>query len=205
MNELKSVNFGLNKFCAPSVMSALTGRSTDECAAVITSINGRKEIKAVNIPDIIKAFEKLRFIVKEQTIYSRTLFGVLNKLASNDGIYLVTVPHHIIAIQVENGQVQLVDNASREPLDAGASARLTQRVERVFEVTPKPQPVFVLSEITIDKDKYLDVLNIYRISRYANPEDDVKVSLGYIRYNGGAELTEIVSALSDLVLLEITK
>src|ERR1700687_1487959 len=100
MTNLKPINFGLNHFCVPSVMSALTGRSTDECAAVISSINGRTEIRAVNVPDIIKAFQKLRFDVEEQTVYSRMLYGVLMGLSKSDGLYLVLVPHHIVAIRV---------------------------------------------------------------------------------------------------------
>ena len=201
MNELKSVNFGLNKFCVPSVMSALTGRSTDECATVITSINGRKEIKAVDIPDIIAAFKRLRFVVEEQPIPARTLYGVLSRLSTNDGLYLIVIPRHIVAIRVEAGQVQLVDNASKEPLDASASARLTQQVDKIFKVTPKPQPVFLFTEIAVNKDKYLDRLSINRISRYENKEDDVTGSVGYIYYNGKDELKRIVEELNQCLLM----
>src|SRR6266436_10357340 len=103
MNEMKPITFGVNKYCVPTVMSALTGRSTDECAAVISSINGRKEIKAVNTADIIKAFQKLRFDVEERHVPGRTLYGVLNRLVVQDGLYLVMVPHHIVAIRIEEG------------------------------------------------------------------------------------------------------
>jgi len=105
MTELKKINFGLNHYCVPAVMSALTGRSTDECAAVITSINGKQEIKAVNVPDIIKAFKKLNLIIDEVPPAARTLFGVLSSLAAKDGTYLILVPRHIVAIRVESGQI----------------------------------------------------------------------------------------------------
>ena len=197
MNELKSVNFGLNKFCVPSVMSALTGRSTDECAAVITSINGRKEIKAVNIPDIIKAFEKLRFVVEERPIPARTLFGVLSRLSSNDGLYLVIIPRHIVAIRVEAGQVQLVDNASKEPLDASASARLTQQVDKIFKISQKAAPEFIDSFIRLDKE-WTEV-RIIKVNHYKNPEDDTEVRLGFIRFTSDSELKDIVRELHNSI------
>ena len=197
MTELKSINFGMNKYCVPAVMSALTGRSTDECAAVITSINGRQEIKAVNVPDIIKAFKKLRFDIEEQNVPARTLFGTLDRLSTKDGNYLIIVPHHIVAISVENNKVQLVDNASKEPLDASMSARLTQQVDKIFKITAKAPPKLILTEIVVEKDEYLSRLNIMRMSRYENKEDDVKYPLGYIRYDNEGELMKILEVLSE--------
>lgn len=197
MTELKPINFGINKFCVPAVMSALTGRSTDECAAVITSINGKQEIKAVNVPDIIKAFKKLRFDIEEQSVPARTLYGVLSSLSSKDGNYLILVPRHIVAIKVENGNIQLIDNASKEPLDASASARLTQSVDKVFKITEKAQPVLVSNSILVERDTYLYRLNIYRVAHYVNPEDNTKYSLGYIRYDTASELQQIIEAIRN--------
>jgi translation elongation factor EF-1beta len=194
-NELKPINFGVNKFCVPAVMSALTGRSTDECAAVITSINGKQEIKAVNIPDIILAFRKLRYEVTEQPVRARTLYGILNKLVGVDGLYLIIVPHHIVAIRIEDGQIQICDNASREPLDARSSARLTQQVERIFKISPKPQPIFIGASYRIDKD--WTEARIMKVSRYENPEDDTEVRLGYVRFTSDEEFKQIVRALEN--------
>ena len=205
MTELKPINFGINKFCVPAVMSALTGRSTDECAAVITSINGKQEIKAVNVPDIIKAFKKLRFDIVEESVPARTLYGVLSSLSSKDGNYLILVPKHIVAIRVENNQIQLIDNASKEPLDASASARLTQSVDKVFKITERASPVLKENTIYVQKDKYLDRLEIKRVSRYINPEDDVEYSLGYIRFNGESELIKILDALNEQAMPALDK
>jgi hypothetical protein len=195
MTELKPINFGMNKYCVPAVMSALTGRSTDECAAVITSINGRQEIKAVNVPDIIKAFKKLHFDIEEQPILGRTLFGVLSRLAASDGIYLILVPKHIVAIRIENGQVQLVDNASKEPLDASASARLTQQVDKILKITEKPQPVFIDSTFVTRHDVYGDMIKIYKHNNYVNKEDDTDSFIGSIVYKDESELRQIIEVL----------
>lgn len=203
MTELKPINFGMNKFCVPSVMSSLTGMSTDECAAAISAVNGRKEIKAVNIPDIIAVFKRLRFEIEEITSQARTLYGSLNRLSSSDGLYLILVPHHIVAIRIHEGQIQICDNASREPLDARSSARLTQSVDKIFKVSPRQPPVFVFSEILVEKSKYYNKLDIKRINHYRNHEDNTENSLGYVSFKDGAELTGIVSALNDYVLLGI--
>lgn len=37
MNEVK---FGMNKYCGPAVLFILTGKDTDECASVISAVNG---------------------------------------------------------------------------------------------------------------------------------------------------------------------
>ena len=194
-SELKSVNFGLNKFCVPSVMSALTGRSTDECATIITSINGKKEIKAVDIPDIIKAFQKLRFDIKECPTYSRTLYGNLNMLVDKDGLYLILVPKHIVAIRVENKQIQIVDNASVQPLDAHSSARLTQQVDKVFKITAKALPQFIDSFISVDCQPVYHKINIWKTNHYVDPEDDIKEYKGYFYYSDQNEINQIIEAL----------
>lgn len=197
MTELKSVNFGVNQYCVPAVMSALTGRSTDECAAVITSINGRHVIRAVDTSDIIKAFKKLRFDLEEQSVRSRTLYGNLLRLSDNDGLYLIIVPKHIVAIKVENNQVQICDNQSREPLDASASARLTQQVEKIFKVTPKAPPQFIDSYITANCN-INNKVDIYKINHYVNSEDDTKEYKGYFYFSNQEELNQILEKLQCL-------
>ena len=194
-NELKSVNFGMNKFCVPSVMSALTGRSTDECAAVISGINGKKEIKAVDVPDIIKAFKKLRFDVAECTMPSRTLYGNLSLLSNKDGLYLFLVPKHIVAIRIDAGQIQIVDNASREPLDAKQSARLTQQVDKILKITPKPQPQFIDSFINVKCSSTYNRIDISKTNHYVNSEDDTIENKGHFYYSDQNELNQIIEAL----------
>lgn len=55
MTNLKDINFGINQYCGPAVLSALTGESTDRCAAVISAVSDRKEIKAVQRQHLIDA------------------------------------------------------------------------------------------------------------------------------------------------------
>src|SRR3990167_10550098 len=101
MTSLKEVNFGVNKYCGPAVLSALTGRSTDECASVISRISGKTVIKAVEIQHLIKTFNKLRFDCIRVSFTGYTLFGTLNFLAKQEGCYIILIPHHIIAVEVK--------------------------------------------------------------------------------------------------------
>jgi len=131
--NLKEIQ-GMNVYCGPAVLSALTGKSTDECAGVISAINGRREIKSVNVADLIAALKKLRFDCTPIGRTSYSLFGTLNSLSRNDGFYIITVPHHVIAIEVIDSKIFLIDNHSKQPLPAESSARLTQRVELIYKV-----------------------------------------------------------------------
>ena len=100
MTNLHEVNFGLNQFCGPSVMSALTGKSTDECAAVISAVSGRQEIRAVAIAHLIEAFKRLRFDMTKIDRQGYTLFGNLSALSTHKGMYIIVVPKHVVAVEV---------------------------------------------------------------------------------------------------------
>src|SRR6266446_3016821 len=142
ITTLKEIH-GMNSFCGPGVMSALTGKSTDECAAVISAISGRVEIRSVNIKHLIEAFKRLRFDMIEIEKSSYTLFGCLNGLSSRPGMYIVLIPKHVIAVEVavENGiyKLFLIDNHSKSPLPAESSARLSQKVDSIYKITAKPE------------------------------------------------------------------
>jgi hypothetical protein len=193
MTNLKTINFGLNQFCGPAVMSALTGKSTDECAAVISAVSGRKEIKAVQPAHIKEALKRLRFDVSELD-GGPTLFGVLNRLYRNNGFYVIFVPRHVVAIEIKIDEVYICDNHTKTPLNIRQSARLLQKVEAVWRVFPHPLPKFVGSSIRLDK--HINHIDIVCINRYENSEDDTQYSLGSIRYEDQLELTDIIRTLT---------
>jgi len=142
--NLKEVNFGLNQYCGPAVLSALTGESTDRCAAVISAVSGRQVIKAVEIAHLKEALKRLKFDVTETNFAGQMLYGVLYRMHTFDGLYLVFVPHHVIAIEVKGTEIYICDNHTKTPMDIKQSARLSQKVERVLKVSrkeePKPEP-----------------------------------------------------------------
>jgi hypothetical protein len=197
MTNLREINFGVNKYCGPSVMSALTGRSTDECAAVISKVSGKQTISAVDVRHLLAAFKLLRFDTI-QVEHGRSLYGTLLRLLQikdGDGFYIVLVPHHVVAVEVSKKSVYLVDNHSKQPLNASASARLMQQVDAVYKVVKKSEPVFIRSEIKALIDDSHIIL--FHNSIYENPEDNVNVRLGHIIYSDDMMLTQIVKAINE--------
>lgn len=197
MTNLKDINFGLNQYCGPSVLSALTGESTDRCAAVISAVSGRKEIKGVQTAHLMEAFRRLRFDTIKIDSIGRTLYGTLLKLSDNDGFYIVIVPHHFVAIEIINNQIYLVDNHSKSPLLANSSARLSQKVEAVYRITPKAIPKFIRSEIKIERIIQGANFKIDIISHnyYENKNDDTEYHLGHIYFKDDLELEWVIKAI----------
>ena len=196
MTNLKEINFGLNQFCGPAVMSALTGKSTDECAAVISAVSGRQEIRAVAIAHLIEAFKRLRFDMKpiDRTAYS--LFGNLSSLSDKPGMYIVLVPKHVVAVEVtEDLHLYLVDNHSKSPLPAESSARLSQKCEAVYKITERPQPKFERTTIEIEK-LYSNNIRIKARDIYENYEDNVVRYLGQFTFRDNEEMNAVISKLS---------
>ncbi len=196
MTNLKDINFGLNQYCGPAVLSALTGKSTDECASIIMSITGRAEVRAVNIEHLIKAFKRLRFDMTQINKTAYTLFGNLSHLSSQPGMYIVCVPKHVVAVEVtEDNHLYLVDNHSKQPLPAESSARLSQRCEAVYKITEKPQPKFERTIIIIEQ-LYNNNIRIKASDVYENSEDNVIRHLGQFTYKDNDEMNAIISKLS---------
>jgi hypothetical protein len=129
---MNNINFGLNKYCGPSVISALTGRSTDECASIIQSISGQREIKAVAVDHIYKALNKLRFKTIKVEPKANSLYG--NLVMLENGTYLILVPRHIVAVEKQEGSITLIDNHTRIAINAAMSARLMQHVEQIVKI-----------------------------------------------------------------------
>jgi hypothetical protein len=192
MTNLKEINFGFNTYCGPSVMSALTGKSTDECAAVISAVSGRQEIRAVSTAHLIEAFRRLRFDMKEIDKSGYSLFSNLSYLSRSDGMYIVMVPKHVVAIEVKENQIWLVDNHSKQPVDASASARLTQKCEAVYKITEQPQPKFIQTDIRISRA--YNCITIVAWDIYDSGEN-VSRTLGRFVFKDDIEYRRIITEL----------
>lgn len=194
---LRAVTFGMNQYCGPAVLSAFTGKTTDECAAVIAGITGGVEIKAVNTIDLIIALNKLRFDVEAQKVQSYTLYGTLSKIASSDGLYVVVVPRHVVAIEVRNSKIFFVDNHTKEPIDAASSARLSQAVSQVYKVIPRPAPKLLRSIVKAEKG-YGNNIHIRATDEYEDPRDNAEMDLGRIYFRSSDELDHIMFELGSV-------
>lgn len=191
MTNLKEIQ-GLNSYCGPAVLAALTGKTTDECASVISSVTGRDRIAGVKPFEMIEVLKKLRFTV-EEIPRDRTLYGTIMRIHNKDGMYIIGVPKHVIALEVNNGQVYLIDNHTKVALPANSSARLMQRVDLAWKVIQKDAPKYIGPQYRCDK--YDGLFKIYQVNRYQNSEDDNQINLGSVRFVNLEELKNIIKAI----------
>ena len=131
--------FGINEYCGPAVLSALTGKSTDLCAAVISAVSGKNVIKAVEYNHLLEAIKRLNFEAQIVSIPARSLFGVISALINIDSKYIIAVPNHYVAVEIISKTAFFIDNHTKQPMNAIASARLTQEVKMVWRVKAKSQ------------------------------------------------------------------
>ena len=197
MTNLKEVNFGINQYCGPAVLSALTGESTDRCAAVISAVSGRREIRAVDRADLKEALKRLKFDITETKFGGGTLFGTLHRMYNKNGLYIVFVPHHVVAVEVKDSQIYICDNHTKTPIEIKQSARLMQKCQDVWEVTPHPIPKYLRTEIRIFQG--FKGIDIFRKLIYENEEDNITEVIGNIRSISNSEIFKIVEELDNWV------
>lgn len=139
--SLQPINFGHNRFCGPSVIACLTGISTDEAESLFRQATGRWSITGVR-PEEMKAVLKLMdWEMKElPALVNASLFMTFQSIYSQDGLYIVGIPGHVIAIEVRDKQIFLYDNATKNPIEAASSARLSQKVSQIYRIYPRPLP-----------------------------------------------------------------
>lgn len=136
--DLNEIIFGENKFCGPSVISALTKISTDDAAERLGKLIGKpaKNITGVTLTDISAVLRELGYNTQLTIIKpSRTLFAVLSLMKV--GYYVIMVPHHFVAIEATVCDRVIVDNHVRVPINAAVSARLHQKVNAMLKVEKK--------------------------------------------------------------------
>jgi hypothetical protein len=147
LTDLSEIH-GFNKYCGPSVLSALTGKSTDVCASVISQVSGQRIIKAVNIDHLLMAVRILGFEVKKLPA-GGTVFGTISLLSRDDGFYILLVPHHVVALEVRDKKIYLIDNHTKTAISASSSARLTQLVQGAWNVKPKDKQTIAREAIEL--------------------------------------------------------
>ena len=98
-NKLHRIT-GRARKCGPTALSAVTGKPSHECAAVIRQATGKRAINGVSHEAMLAALnlmnyrtEVMRFDRAEWPILNRWLEDNQNK----DGIYIIDSGHHWIA------------------------------------------------------------------------------------------------------------
>lgn len=198
--HLNAVTVGQNKYCGPAVLSILTGKSTDECARVIGSINGKYTVEGVELKHLLEAASRMGFDC-EGINPAATLFGTLIRLANRDGVYIVTVTGHFVVIEVKEKKIYFCDNHTKEPMPAASSARLQQQCKAVHLVTKRREPMLVKSKVVAKKTLTMDegyctvVITeqiTYDIERYNKTN-----TIGWVRFKTEADFNEFVKDLTQ--------
>lgn len=200
MNEVK---FGVNRFCGPAVLSVLTGKSTDETASLLCQITGRSNITSVELPALNKALDICGFDV-EEIIKDNTLFGLFHEIYNQPGMYLVFFSSHVVTIEVtEDQKIFFCDNHTREPIHAGNSARLGQRVVCYWGVKKRPEPVELGTEYSCSLTKNSDNVSYYvemkQITHWSAKMDTIARTSFYLRNS------EALVALAETLAKEVDK
>lgn len=204
MTKLKTANIGHNKFCGPAVLSILTGKTTDECARVISKINGAYQVAGVQLDHLLQACDKLGF--NQRKIETQgSLYRSLVQIARQDGIYIITVPSHFVVIEVSNEKIYFCDNHTKEPIQASGSARLMQeclacyRVERRSDYVEPPTPHIIKTEYKINIVKYYETYQIQaeRETIWNLDEYNKTEYLGAISFKNKNELEDLAAQLAS--------
>jgi hypothetical protein len=150
MPNLNEVNIGMNRYCGPAVLSILTGKNTDHCAAAIYKVAPSYRGEGVHINDLLRALDNLGFN-QESVPAGNTLYGSLTRIVVRDGMYIVglhpddpkKVEGHMVCIEVEDKKIYFCDNHTKVIMPASQSARLLQRVKYIYRVSKKPDPILL--------------------------------------------------------------
>ena len=137
MIAMDEVNFGMNQFCGPAVLSIYTGCNTDDCAEEIGKVTKQFKIKGVLPSDLMAAGKAMGLDFQEiEGLAGRSIFwagSVLTRMLP--AMYLVTIPKHYIALEVRDQSIYICDNHTKQEIELQNSARLSQKIERIWRVT----------------------------------------------------------------------
>lgn len=208
MTNLKAVKVGQNKFCGPAVLSILTGRDTDECAQAIRAINKQYIIAGVYLSDLLKAANSLGFDThKIYGVDGISLYRLCTQIVNTDGIYIVTIPHHFVVLEVKDRKIYFCDNHTKEPIPAASSARLMIKVEACYKVEknenfrePEPSPVLVDEYISVEKYTVGDIAYDIFVFRHKVWSDgnQQRNTFGSIHFNNLDELEAFKAKLMEM-------
>lgn len=201
MTNLKEVKFGFNKYCGPSVLSILTGRSTDDCAAVISKINKQYQVAGVQPDHLLRAAEQMGFDTAAVPVSGYSLYRALTMLVNADGLYIIVVPQHFVVIEVQDKKIYFCDNHTKEPIPAASSARLGMEVLKCNRVTKNPDykepvPLHVVSE-ELHVDKYDTSIYVTRHTHWSDGKIDEK-TIASVNAKSQEELQSVIEKLSQV-------
>jgi hypothetical protein len=191
----------MNKYCGPAVLSILTGRNSDECAAVISRISGQYTVIGVAPDVLLKALNKLGFDSRHvATVEGASLYRTLIQLVLVDGMYILWIGNHYVVVEIVNKRIFFCDNHTKEPIPAESSARLSMKVINCWHVTKRvelpipPEPKLINTDFDIvltDSGMFVD-----KVLYYDN-DTSKKEMIGSIKTKDYNELCYILDLIDE--------
>lgn len=189
-----------NTYCGPAVLSIFTGARADDCADEIQKVNKAFKVKGVYAQDLITAGTSMGLeFIEIPSFQGRSLFfagSVLIKMPPCQ--YLVTVPRHFVALETKDASLFICDNHTKKEIELQNSARLSQKIERVWKVTKVREyekPHVVTTEYAVVQDG----LNISIRLIQTLSDGGVKINpLGQFKVMSPEGLQEVAFALMRL-------
>jgi hypothetical protein len=164
---MESVIFGENQYCGPAALSTITGKNTDEVSKIMYRFGYRD--KEMQIECLKRTLDFLEFDWLEETRFEdMNMISFFMLAVREDATYLVVVPKHIVAIQVKEHKIFICDNHTKTPMNAQGSARLGQRVLKVYRVTERPFPAYNIERCMFDIKELLKRYNGSLMREYIN-------------------------------------
>lgn len=127
---------GDNKWCGPGVISAIAGITTDEAEKLLQNEAGiNRAITLVQMDWVKEVFTKLGYQMVPVRAQGSLYFTLTMLSMKPNAVYILVVPHHVVAIEVIDKRIYFVDNHTKSPMNAASSARMMQRVTHIWRVS----------------------------------------------------------------------
>jgi hypothetical protein len=150
---MTKVRFGENVYCGPAVISAICEITTDDAARYINYYRGKSsdsKVTGANLSELKWVLSHLDYETEDKPkLANMSLYRFLLSV-KEEAYYIVCVPGHFIIAELRDGKRYICDNHTKQEINAGASARLSQPVVQVLKVT-KRIPIYI--------PEYLPVVN----------------------------------------------
>lgn len=143
---------GVNSYCGPAVISAITGLSTDAAAAEINKVRGKPywfEVKGAYLPELKQALKNLNHKTEDIPYFAgSSVFQVLTSI-KKDGYYIALLgpsQPHFVLLEKRASERWITDNRIKTPMKAEGSVMLRHNVLAITFVGEREKLINLFEE-----------------------------------------------------------
>lgn len=125
---------GRNRYCGPGALAILLGLDTDEAAARLRAVTGRRAIRRIGwFAMVLVINQRDARAVPCGVAPGATLRSFADALVF-DGVYLVNITGHFVVLRKGDGRIDVADNHTIYPMPLAKFRRLRSRVKGAWKV-----------------------------------------------------------------------